>query len=435
MIDLISTSSTPTFTPHFVNSDRADNNSNNTNSSARLSAPEKNNRNNRNRVNHNVSSQGSSNDASGRSPKRLNPEVINAAKLSSQLRGNSNNGNNSNNNNNADSTRLRSSRPNRHRTIGRIDDAENNKGVATDHSQIFRRSASGSGSSSRSKTTDRSDISAHVAANRQDGNASASGPRIPSSSNNKNNANCTSRRQRYQRKELAGRAFPTPPAREPSSAEADHHHLSQRQPRRKVMQATPRTPAKFVHKVEEDLDLMEALTFFILTVSLPGLKSHLKIQTTMVQDGGVQVAKILRFLSLVIIPVFVVKSMSPTLIDTSHLIHAENSVDVHGTALIHVIFHAILVLVLHAEVLALPSHVIAVANPSSFVALIPTSHFRVESHVIEYVESSWDVVNILVARSATRDYAHHVKKSKCKSAIVENMNAWRVVVMEYQKQH
>ncbi|KAG0015747.1 FKBP12-associated protein [Entomortierella chlamydospora] len=163
-------------------------------------------------------------------PKDLNPEAINATKLSSQssttnkmnLRGNSNNSKNSN----ADSTRLRNSHPGRRRPAGRIDNADNNKEIATDHSQSSRGSASGSGSSSRSddirqkgKTVDRSGISARVAAHRQEENASAPGLHIPSSSDNKINANGTSRRQRR----------------------ASH-------------------TAKFVHKVEEDRDLMEALT-------------------------------------------------------------------------------------------------------------------------------------------------------------------------------
>ncbi|KAF9995499.1 FKBP12-associated protein [Entomortierella chlamydospora] len=281
-------------------------------------------------------------------PKDLNPEAINATKLSSQssttnkmnLRGNSNNSKNSN----ADSTRLRNSHPGRRRPAGRIDNADNNKEIATDHSQSSRGSASGSGSSSRSddirqkgKTVDRSGISARVAAHRQEENASAPGLHIPSSSDNKINANGTSRRQRYQRKELAGRTFPTPPAEESTSAE------------KKNRASRASHTAKFVHKVEEDRDLMEALTVgltkstYDCMVCWDVIRPAHKIWSCQVCWAA-----------------FHLDCLSTW---------AKKSSEAHAT----------LVLVLHAEVLAPSNHVTAVANPSSFVALIPTSHSRAGS--------------------------------------------------------
>ncbi|KAF9353648.1 Transcriptional repressor NF-X1 [Mortierella sp. AD094] len=424
MTDLISTSSaTPAFTPHFVNSDIVDNNSNNTSSPARSGTPGKNGRNNRNRINRNANNYESTSGPSGPSPKRLNPEAINATKSSSQPlttnkthpRGsssNSNNSNNSNNNNNADGTRLRNSRPSGRPPTGRIDDAENDKEIATDRTPSFRGSASGSRSIARSddirqrgKTVDRSDISSRIATDRQEENASSSGPQIPSSSNNKNNTNGTSRRQRYQRKELAGRAFPTPPAGASSTAEADHHYSAQRQSKRNPVQTVPRTPAKFVHKVEEDRDLMEALTVgltkstYDCMVCWDVIRPAHKIWSCQVCWAA-----------------FHLDCLSTW---------AKKSSEVH----------AILALVLHVEVLVLPNHATAVVNPSSFVALIPTSHSRAESRVIKRAENSWDVANIIAARSAIQDCAHHVKRNKCKSAIVENMSARRAVAMECQKQH
>ncbi|KAF9115573.1 FKBP12-associated protein [Mortierella sp. AM989] len=190
----------------------------------------------------------------------------------------------------------------------------------------------------KGKTVDRSDIAPRGVTDNQRENTSSPRPHTPN-----NNTRGAGRRQRSQKKDLAGRTFPSASAGTTSTIEANHNHSFQRNNNRK---SAPRAPVKFVHRVEEDRGLMEALTIGLTNstydcmvcwdIIRPAHKVwSCQIQTTMVGGGDVQVAKTPKFLFLKIIPASVAKSTNQTLIDTSRLTHAENSVDVHENVLIH----------------------------------------------------------------------------------------------------
>ncbi|KAF9205167.1 FKBP12-associated protein [Haplosporangium sp. Z 27] len=216
----------------------------------------------------------------------------------------------------------------------------------------------GSQSSTRRDNTRHND----EAINRSDVTRSATDMNDPSTmhSGSNNSAQRGKRWPRGQKKELAGRTFPSTSASTSSAAEAHQHNSAPRH----ISKGLPRSPAKFVPKVEEDRDLMEALT----------------IQITTEQDGDVQAAKTPRFLSQRTTPASVAKLTSPSLIDILRPIHVENFVDERGTALIHAIFHAILAHVLHVGVLVLFSHAIVVTKASSFDALKQILLSKAESH-------------------------------------------------------
>ncbi|KAF8938880.1 FKBP12-associated protein [Dissophora ornata] len=74
----------------------------------------------------------------------------------------------------------------------------------------------------------------------------------PNVTNDSSMARDSSRRQRGHRKDLNGRTFPSP--RTPHAPETGRHQTAD------LNKGALRTPAKFVHKVEEDRDLKDALT-------------------------------------------------------------------------------------------------------------------------------------------------------------------------------
>ncbi|KAF8979031.1 FKBP12-associated protein [Entomortierella lignicola] len=111
-----------------------------------------------------------------------------------------------------------------------------------------------------SQSSTRRDITRYndEAINRSDVTCSATDMNDSSTMHSSSN-NSTQRGKRWprgQKKELAGRTFPSTSASTSSTVEAHQHNSAPRH----IRKGLPRSPAKFVPKVEEDRDLMEALT-------------------------------------------------------------------------------------------------------------------------------------------------------------------------------
>lgn len=173
----------------------------------------------------------------------------------------------------------------------------------------------------------------------------------------------------------------------------------------------------------------------ISIVSLLGLQSLLKMQTTMEQGGDVQDARTLKYPFQRNTFASAAKSAPPTSTDILLRIRVENSVDALENVLTHVTFLAIQAHALHVAVLVLSSPAIAATKPSSYAVLIPTFRSKQESHAIESVENCWDAENTLARLYVILDSAHLAENCWSKSATVANMSGRDVAAMENQRRH
>ncbi|KAF9431022.1 FKBP12-associated protein [Entomortierella beljakovae] len=247
MTDIISTpsTSTPTIAPLFMNSN-VENEFNNIQSAISSSkGPKNQRRNTRNRANNNdhkdrpvdldeQSTSIGSNRHLNPKAKDFKPQTI--AELD-HPRGSSSRTDGNNN----ESTRTPYNRSNGHTSAHRrIDDTNNSSGVnatLTSTASAFRSGSSGrqNGHHHKGKSTDHSNTSS------------------PASTTS------SGRRQRNQRKDVAGRIFPSTTTMTSSKSNTSHTRTTQTQCNRRT---TPRSSVlKFTHRVEEDRDLLESLSF------------------------------------------------------------------------------------------------------------------------------------------------------------------------------
>ncbi|KAI1300370.1 hypothetical protein EDD11_006235 [Mortierella claussenii] len=293
-------------------------------------------------------------------------------------------------------------------------------------------------------------------------------PESSSSSSRRNNTDHSnnaegSRRQRNRRTgDLGGRTFPsatngtsTGPngvVRTEEGSGAQRHMQTGSSRQRGVYQ-----PKKFVHTVEEDRDLMAALTAGLTNSTydcmvcwdvirpahkvwncqvcwaafhLDCLSTWAKKSSEVLQGGDVQDAKTAKCRSQRNMYASVERSATRISTDTSLPIRVESFVVGLEIALTLVTFRAILAHVLHAAVLAPFSHAIVETNHSSCAVSIRTSHSRLASLVARFAENFWDAESTRAHRSVMLDRAHPAKKQRSRCAIAVNTIVKRVAVME-----
>ncbi|KAF8938553.1 hypothetical protein BGZ58_000665 [Dissophora ornata] len=211
-----------------------------------------------------------------------------------------------------------------------------------------------------------------------------------SSSNNNN-----SRRQRNRKTgDLGGRTFPVAPNPPDQGRESSG---TQRAAQRNSSRVQPK---KFVHTVEEDRDLMAALTSGLTNstydcmVCWDVIRPAHKVWNCQVCWAA-----------------FHLDCLSTW---------AKKSSEVR----------AILALARPVVAKVRSSPATAVTKASKCAVSKPTSHSRLESRVTRSAENCWDVANTLAPRYVTQDCAHLARKLMNKSVTAESMNVKRAVVME-----
>ncbi|KAF9425135.1 hypothetical protein BGZ94_007804 [Podila epigama] len=215
-----------------------------------------------------------------------------------------------------------------------------------------------------------------------------------SSGNSNNNTNNNNRRQRNRKGDLGGRTFPTSVSSSEQTSEGNNSRPT------RVSTPKSRPPAKFVHKVEEDRDLLEALT-----VGLTNSTYDCMVCWDVIRPGHKT------WCCQVCYAAFHLDCISTW---------AKKSSEGLVTR----------VLALHAAVWGQFSTATVVQRHSSCAASTLTLHSRQESLAAKYAANSWDVASTLVPLYVMQDSVLLVRKNKFKSVSVASMNERHAVATE-----